>query len=171
MGLVAIYVIDFGNPEKIYIGSTINFAKRKAKHIYKLKNNVHENQHLQNAFNIYGEENFNIKIFESNISIEDLLSWEQAAFEFFEPYYNICKFAGNTMGQKVWLGKKHTQETKDKLRIQRLKTHCSKNHEINEQTTYLQIRQDGRTRRRCKICVRSYQKIYLDRKKQNDKCI
>ena len=50
---------------KMYIGSTImSFSKRCNHHVNRLRNNKHKNQHLQNAFNKYGEDNFKIVVLE-----------------------------------------------------------------------------------------------------------
>lgn len=43
---------------KIYIGSAINFRKRKNSHFSALKKNRHHNNHLQRAYNKYGNSNF-----------------------------------------------------------------------------------------------------------------
>jgi group I intron endonuclease len=48
---------------KTYIGSTKNsFTIRKNKHLCLLRKNIHYNEHLQNAWNYYGENNFNFEI-------------------------------------------------------------------------------------------------------------
>lgn len=52
---------------KHYVGSSINIDKRWSGHRYLLINNKHENQHLQNAWNKYGEDTFEF------IKIEDVL--------------------------------------------------------------------------------------------------
>lgn len=45
--------------EKKYIGSTMkSFKSRLNHHIYKLRTNTHHSQHLQHAWNKYGEDNF-----------------------------------------------------------------------------------------------------------------
>ncbi len=41
-----------------YIGSAKNLYNRKNHHITDLRKCVHKNQHLQNAWNLYGEHNF-----------------------------------------------------------------------------------------------------------------
>lgn len=41
-----------------YIGQSININKRKIRHFTDLKNNKSQNNHLQNAFNKYGRDNF-----------------------------------------------------------------------------------------------------------------
>jgi len=58
-----IYCIKNQNNNKIYIGSTkTSFAIRKSRHLRLLRNNCHYNEHLQNAWNYYGENNFLFEI-------------------------------------------------------------------------------------------------------------
>lgn len=48
---------------KIYIGSTkTSFSIRKNKHLRLLRKNLHYNEHLQNAWNYYGEDKFSFEI-------------------------------------------------------------------------------------------------------------
>lgn len=61
---ICIYKIINLIDNKIYIGQTINYTKRKRNHINKLKNNKHHNEHLQNSWNKYGEESFSFEIIE-----------------------------------------------------------------------------------------------------------
>lgn len=49
---------------KKYIGQTARFNKRRAEHLTELRTNKHSNQHLQKAFNLYGESLFEIVILE-----------------------------------------------------------------------------------------------------------
>ena len=59
--------------EKIYIGSSVNLLKRESKHFWMLKNNIHDNNHLQNSFNKSGVKNFKFEIIEEcdeNLLIE-----------------------------------------------------------------------------------------------------
>jgi len=53
--LCCIYAIKNSDNNKIYIGSSKSFYKRLNKHINNLRKNIHSNNHLQNAFNKYGE--------------------------------------------------------------------------------------------------------------------
>lgn len=48
-----IYVIEIEGCEKFYIGSTINFKRRKWEHLNKLRKNKHYNPYMQNVFNKY----------------------------------------------------------------------------------------------------------------------
>jgi len=57
--------------EKVYIGSAVNIRHRWCSHKRLLKLNQHYNKHLQNAWNLYKEENFKFNILEE-CGIEDL---------------------------------------------------------------------------------------------------
>lgn len=59
-----IYKIVNNINSKCYIGSSIDIEKRIKNHFRFLKNSNHHNQHLQAAFNKYGEENFTYSIIE-----------------------------------------------------------------------------------------------------------
>jgi len=50
-----IYTIRIKNSEKLYIGRTVSFAKRKSHHIWLLRLNKHHCKHLQNSFNKHEE--------------------------------------------------------------------------------------------------------------------
>lgn len=63
-GKCAIYSITNLVNNKVYIGRDISFPNRLYEHKSDLKNNKHYNQHLQNAWNKYGEENFEFDILE-----------------------------------------------------------------------------------------------------------
>ena len=93
-----IYEIRNKINNKIYIGSTVDFKKRKATHLKELRQGKHANSHLQNAWNKYGEDNFSFKIIE-RCSIENLLIREQYYINLFygENCYNIQKIACNNI--------------------------------------------------------------------------
>lgn len=62
---------------KLYIGSAVNLRERKLlRHLKQLRNGTHHNEHLQNAFNKYGEKNFVFEIIEF-CSTKDILNQEQ----------------------------------------------------------------------------------------------
>lgn len=78
---------------KIYIGSAIRFRKRWDLHKFQLRNNKHENRHLQLAWNKYGEEAFEFKILEY-VDRKNLLRREQEWLDWLQCYtskigYNI----------------------------------------------------------------------------------
>lgn len=49
---------------KVYIGSSCDIKKRITRHKWALKKKIHDNEHLQRAWNKYGEANFEFKILE-----------------------------------------------------------------------------------------------------------
>jgi group I intron endonuclease len=114
-----IYVIISNIDGKRYIGATNHLAKRRWAHFNDLRKNKHANQHLQYAFNKFGEENF---------SFEIICKTEEKYLDEKEIYYIAwfntldCRFGYNLMK-----GGKHpslTQEHKDKLSI----AHLGKKH-------------------------------------------
>lgn len=85
------YIRNILNDKK-YIGQTIDFDRRKHEHFQSLRNNTHVNDHLQNSFNKYGEQNFEFKIL---CETKDLNTWEQFFIDAFHTKdsrfgYNIC---------------------------------------------------------------------------------
>ena len=58
MSISCIYCITNQVNGKVYVGYTNDYAKRKAGHLYGLRNNKHGNEHLQKAWDKYGESNF-----------------------------------------------------------------------------------------------------------------
>lgn len=59
-----IYTITNKINGKIYVGKTYNFFNRKSQHKCALRENTHENRHLQRAWNTYGEDSFIFEILE-----------------------------------------------------------------------------------------------------------
>lgn len=78
-----IYMIKNEINNKFYIGSTKNFKKRFMIHKSRLKNNNHDNVHLQKSYNKYGDV-FSYIILEF-VEIEKLLKIEQ---EYLDKYKN-----------------------------------------------------------------------------------
>jgi len=59
-----IYCIENITNNKKYVGKSKNIYERWRHHKYKLRNNVNKSAHLQNAWNLYGEESFVFYILE-----------------------------------------------------------------------------------------------------------
>jgi group I intron endonuclease len=68
-GIYCIINTESGKP---YVGSGINFNKRRANHFSKLKSNIHRNNHLQNSYNYYGKDKFIFEIIEYIENINNL---------------------------------------------------------------------------------------------------
>jgi len=91
-----------------YIGQSVNLKKRKYEHFRELKVKTHQNGHLQNSFDKYGEENFIFKII-LYCEPEELTYYEQKLVDICNPAYNIRKECVTT-----GLGTKRTEERKKK---------------------------------------------------------
>jgi|YelNatPaOPRAMG01_1025707.scaffolds.fasta_scaffold37442_4 group I intron endonuclease len=118
--------------DKIYIGSAINIKKRWSYHLTDLKNNKHGNQRLQRHYNKYGESDLEFSVI-IECSQETLIAFEQFYIDSLNPWFNICKIAGSTLGRKAsfktklklseshkgkttWIkGKNHSEETRKKI--------------------------------------------------------
>jgi group I intron endonuclease len=93
--------------------------KRIKEHFRLLRHNKHPNQHLQNAYNKYGADNFYGAIEVECENVEQLDALEEAFLKndawFEEPtIYNIADFAKAPMR-----GKTHSEEVKEKIRLGR----------------------------------------------------
>lgn len=110
--LMGIYMIKNKINNKKYVGQSSDIYWRWMRHKSDLNNNRHHNKHLQSAWNMYGEENFNFEIIEicdeSNINRK-----EQYWIEKYDSYnsgYNL------DLGGSGIRGYKHSQEEIDKMR-------------------------------------------------------
>jgi group I intron endonuclease len=121
-----IYLIINLQNNKIYLGSTINFNKRKCWHLSFLRRNKHFNYKLQHDFNLYGEEWFVFRKYKElkNQNTKELLELEEELITSLSPDYNIAKYV-----EKPYYGRIHTKEEREKIskalkgRI-RSKQHC-----------------------------------------------
>lgn len=82
-------IINIKNSKK-YIGSSKNIRQRLWSHRTELRHNKHENSHLQNAWNKYGEHNFDYYILEK-CEESLLLEKEQLYIDTINPEYNMNK--------------------------------------------------------------------------------
>lgn len=80
-------IVNLVNNHK-YVGSSVNIKRRLEVHRSKLRHNRHDNPHLQNAWNKYGEDNFVYNILEK-CNEEDRFTKEQYYVNTIKPEYNI----------------------------------------------------------------------------------
>jgi group I intron endonuclease len=94
---IGVYSIFNKINKKVYIGSTtMSFLKRFQHHISVLKINKHKNKHLQNAWNKYGEDNFQFDILQI-CEKDQCLIREQYYIDIHKEYsYNINPVASGT---------------------------------------------------------------------------
>ncbi len=117
-----------------YVGQTgESFQRRYWHHRWNLNNNSHDNQYLQNAWNKYGEDNFEFYVLEI-VSDKDFLDDKEieyiSKFKSQNISYNILSGGGGRRGvpmsdhakqlvgmknREHMLGTKHLQSTKDKM--------------------------------------------------------
>lgn len=109
--MISIYEIHCIANDKYYIGSTIKPKTRWNSHKNDLKNNKHDNQHLQNSWNSYGECNFTFKIlFNSNderVSTEQKVLNEYAEKYGWDKIFNIGKVVN-----ACFTGRHHSEQHK-----------------------------------------------------------
>jgi group I intron endonuclease len=156
--ICGIYKITLITNGKFYIGSSIDIKIRWNNHKNELKKGIHGNKKLQNACNKYGYNNFIFEILEECEKVKEIiLEREQFYIDTLNPFFNICKVAGNCLGikrnietiQKIInskTGKKltndhckkisdshkginHTKETKEKISIRQI---GKKNHNFGK---------------------------------------
>lgn len=126
-----IYYIKNKINNKIYVGSSKHVEKRFTEHLWCLRNSKHSNRHLQSAWDMYGEDNFEFGILEEIFGDKDFqIQEEQKWIDLLdaadsEKGYNICSIASGggyivsdetrEKLRKTHLGKKHSAETRLKL--------------------------------------------------------
>jgi len=120
---MGIYQIRNVINDKVYIGSSQNiFHKRWPQHLMELKKNKHHCDHLQNAWNKYGEKSFTFEKIEDVNKKKDLKGREQWYLDNIIRWdfdYNSSRDATSGMG-----GRKHSEETKKRMS----KAHSGKNN-------------------------------------------
>lgn len=98
MNVSGIYQIQSKcKPERTYIGSSVNIYKRWIKHRSQLVRNLHGNFKLQKHVSKYGFDDLIISVV-TECDKSTLLENEQLFLDLYNPYFNICKVAGNTLG-------------------------------------------------------------------------
>lgn len=115
--ITGIYKITNKTNNKVYIGSAIDIKKRWRDHKWHLKENKYHNSYLQSSYNKHGLNKFEF-IIEVECSINDLLNEETKIIKHYDAYNNKCGYNVNDP-EHVFLGRKHTKETKLKLSIQK----------------------------------------------------
>ena len=138
MGMGIYKIINVVN-NKFYVGSAVNFSRRKARHFSELRHKKHNNRWLQASWNKHGESAFVFAIVEEVqdkrllVEVENRWLKEHVGKEY---CYNIgvnavaptLGWSGEkspTWGRKrtpeelaaqSWKGKKHSEESKQKIR-------------------------------------------------------
>jgi group I intron endonuclease len=124
---------------KFYVGSAVDFKRRKARHFSELRRGKHKNTHLQSAWRKYGEQAFVFVVVQELACDEELFPAEDAWLKEHvgkDYCYNIGKEAAAPMlgcsGEKSptwgrkrtpeeldaqsWKGRKHRPDSKELIR-------------------------------------------------------
>ena len=110
-----IYVIRNKINNKVYIGQSTNVNGRWRQHLSHLRRNIHHNEHLQSAWNKYGEINFEFSILE----LCDISCMDELERFYISKYNSMNANFGYNRESGGNLKKKSSKETKEKI---------SKNH-------------------------------------------
>ena len=162
-----IYKITNLKNNKGYIGQSSDIKKRWRNHKFELKNNIHNNPYLQNAFNKYGEEAFEFRIIEKT-SKENLDEAEEYWIDYFdstnpEKGYNL-KYGGNSSKVRADI-----QEQINLAReLDRVEAHYFKMRHINNNggfTKLYELAKENKTQKQAALDLKvpqSYIKEYLN---------
>lgn len=110
-----VYTITNLINNKIYVGSTIIYYKDRCRaHLYYLRDNKHNNKHLQRAYNKYGKENFIFEVLEE---------CSESICRYIEQYWiNMLNSTNRNFGYNILssttnsrLNIKHSEESKKKM--------------------------------------------------------
>lgn len=110
--MMVIYkILSLSCPEKLYIGSAVDFLDRQRTHLIALRTHKHKNRKVQSHFDKYGENDLVFEIVEEVVLKENLLAREQHYLDTLNPTFNICKVANSSLGVK------RTEEYKRKMSL------------------------------------------------------
>lgn len=108
---------------KKYVGQSDNIKRRWKAHYRELTTNRHYSKHLQNAWNKYGENNFNFKIIEY-CDIELLNEKESYWISYYDSYKNGYNL---TLGGNGLRGYKFSEASKIKMKLNHYDMHGENN--------------------------------------------
>jgi len=110
-------IINIKN-NKRYIGWSIDIEQRWQNHRLALDGNYHDNTYLQNAYNLYGVENFQYSIIEEiDLDIEKLKLMEIYWISYYNSYVKDGGGYNLTRGGDGQLGITRSEETRKKISI------------------------------------------------------
>lgn len=104
-----IYGIQNTKNSKWYIGSCLDMKDRFERHRYYLRHNMHHSSKLQRAYNLYGEDTFEVQVlhFLSDLELKDRFTLEQQYIE----EYNSVKDGYNMLEKCIYVDNFSLSET------------------------------------------------------------
>lgn len=153
---IGIYLITNLINDKKYVGQTSDrFIERYWNHLWKLKNNHHDNKFLQEDFNNYGSENFEFSVLHILNQDDDIDYLEKLYIKNYgiNNLYNI-QYGGKEASSK---GVKRSEETKRKISEANKIALLGKKHSDDTKKKMSEIRSGVTQWGKCKI---SYELAY-----------
>ena len=92
-----IYMIENKKNGKIYIGMTMDFEKRKKRHHYELRKNIHTNRELQKDFDNGNWEDFEFKVLKKVKGLEQAAKEENSLIEYYDAVGNVYNVIRNAI--------------------------------------------------------------------------
>ena len=111
---------------KFYVGSAVDFTKRKDQHWYRLRKGNHVNKHLQAAWNKYGEKAFIFAVIQEVPVEENLLAAENIWLREHVGTDNCYNIARDAAAPNK--GLEHSQATKNKISASRTGKGAGEHH-------------------------------------------
>lgn len=99
-----IYMIENKRNGKRYIGMTMDFEKRKKRHHYELRKNIHTNKELQKDFDNGSWEDFEFKVLKKVKGLEQAAKEENRLIEYYDTVgngYNVIRNARPNTDYKI----------------------------------------------------------------------
>lgn len=143
--MIGVYLIRNTINGKVYVGSSIDIADRKIHHFSDARCNRHANSYFQNAFNKYGESNFEFMVLEET-TMNTLIAREQYWMDYYDACnrkrgYNISPIADHP---SPWIHKKHhSKETIRKMSLAKKGKVFSKEHRKNLSLSHKKLFENG----------------------------
>lgn len=108
--MYSVYYIKNKYSGAMYVGSSVNYGRRRTNHLYRMRLGTHKNRRIQKDYYKYGGEDA-FEFFEicKVRTRKQALQTEQIFIDGFRPTYNILRKAGSAKGRK------YTQVTLDRM--------------------------------------------------------
>lgn len=111
MKICGIYKIENKINHKIYIGQSNDIETRWTHHKWELNNHKHSNNHLQKAWDKFGEENFIFEI----VELCDETIIDEKEQEYIKKFCSLSSQNGYNLDSGGNFNKHHAKETKEKI--------------------------------------------------------